>query len=135
MRKINEIILHCTATTKDPSAKTIDKWHKDQGWAGIGYHFLIRKDGTLEKGRDLEQVGAHCKNKNKYSIGIALNGLDVFYVEQFKTCAKLIAGLQKQFGELKISGHNQYSTKLCPVFNIEIIKGMINEIRVESPSS
>ena len=79
MRRIDEIIIHCTATKEgvDVDAKTIDKWHKQRGWKGIGYHYVIKLDGTVEKGRKDEEIGAHCTNHNAHSIGIVyVGGLD-----------------------------------------------------------
>ena len=62
MRKINKIILHCSATEADKpfTAADIRKWHKARGFADIGYHFIVDLDGTIEPGRPVEQVGAHC---------------------------------------------------------------------------
>jgi N-acetyl-anhydromuramyl-L-alanine amidase AmpD len=135
MRKISEIILHCTASKSDPSVAIVTKWHVDQGWDTIGYHFLIRVDGTIETGRQLERIGAHTKGHNTGTIGIALNGLDQFSKEQFESCAKLIVKLKKRFGNLKISGHNEYSSKKCPVFNIDIIKGLVYGMEKVSDTS
>ena len=79
MREITEIIIHCSATKEgmDFRAKDIDAWHKAKGWAGIGYHFVIDLDGTIEQGRPINQVGAHCYGHNKNSIGVCyIGGLD-----------------------------------------------------------
>ena len=82
-------VIHHTAS-HDVSAKTIDKWHKERGWDGIGYHYVIRKDGRVEKGRDLSKRGAHTKNRNRY-IGIALTGNGTFTDRQLSSLRKLIA--------------------------------------------
>ena len=65
MRKINKIILHCSATQegKNITADTIDKWHKKRGWRGIGYHYVIALDGTMEYGRMIDVPGAHVKGR------------------------------------------------------------------------
>lgn len=79
MRKIKEIILHCAATPegKEFYASDIDRWHKERGFLKIGYHYVIDLDGTIEKGRPEPEVGAHCTNHNKYSIGICtIGGMD-----------------------------------------------------------
>ena len=57
MRKINKIIVHCTATqeSKDVSLDEVRRWHLNRGWRDIGYHFLIQRDGTVEEGRPIEQ--------------------------------------------------------------------------------
>lgn len=75
MRQINEIIIHCAATPegRNFTVADIDKWHKQQGWRGIGYHFVIYIDGSVHKGRPVEDVGAHCLNHNAHSIGCVLH--------------------------------------------------------------
>ena len=75
-RKIDEIIIHCTDTPKgmDVGVAEIDDWHRQKGWQGCGYHFVVRLDGSVEVGRDLNRAGAHCKDHNPFSIGIAYVG-------------------------------------------------------------
>ena len=72
MRRITEIIVHCSATREGKyfTAEDIDRWHKAQGFACIGYHFVVRTDGRIEMGRGIERVGAHCKGHNGTSIGV-----------------------------------------------------------------
>ncbi|MFG6359724.1 MAG: N-acetylmuramoyl-L-alanine amidase, partial [Mailhella sp.] len=106
MREINKIIIHCSATkpTQDIGAAEIDMWHKKQGWDEIGYHFVIRRNGETEKGRDIEIAGAHCKGQNKNSIGICLaGGIDEngraennFTDKQFQSLRNLAAKLKKE---------------------------------------
>ena len=74
MRKINKIIVHCSATKEgqDISAATIDQWHKKRGWRGIGYHYVVSLNGNIEYGRGVEEVGAHVRLHNRHSIGILL---------------------------------------------------------------
>ena len=87
MRKINEIIIHCSDTQEgcDVTAKDIRRWHTTpkekggRGWRDIGYHYVIRLDGTIELGRPLEKAGAHCigrkgEDHNSHSIGICYIG-------------------------------------------------------------
>ncbi len=63
VRKINKIIIHCTATPegRDIDAETIDKWHINRGWSGIGYHYVVKLDGTIEEGRSVNKTGAHTR--------------------------------------------------------------------------
>ena len=77
MRKISLIIIHCSAVGPDrtSSAEDIDKWHKDRGFKCIGYHYVIRRDGSIEPGRPEWMIGAHCVNHNKYSIGVCAPAL------------------------------------------------------------
>ena len=79
MRKIDKIIIHCSATPKhkDFSAETIRDWHvKGNGWDDIGYHYVVRLDGSLEYGRPVQVPGAHCRGENKSSIGICDIGME-----------------------------------------------------------
>lgn len=76
MRTITLIIVHCSANRQGSTLRMmdIDRLHRSLGWNGCGYHFVIPTDGTIETGRPLEQVGAHCKNHNRYSIGVCYIG-------------------------------------------------------------
>lgn len=76
MRKITEIIIHCAATPegKDFTVQDIDRWHRQRGFKSIGYHFVIYRDGSIHKGRPLDQIGAHCTGHNANSIGICYIG-------------------------------------------------------------
>ena len=130
MRTINEIIIHCSATkpSQDIGADEIKKWHVEgNGWKDIGYHFVIRRDGTLEEGRPLKKMGAHCKGHNRRSIGICLvGGIDDdgaaelnFTLEQFSTLTTLIIKLKSEYEIQELSGHNEYSSKACPCFDVK----------------
>lgn len=128
MRELKEIILHCTATKEgqDYSAEQVRKWHLDRGFNDIGYHFLIRLDGTVEAGRPLETVGAHCKGHNANSIGIAyVGGLDkngrpkdTRTLPQKEAMRRLVDDLKQYFPRLEVHCHNEYSTKSCPCFSV-----------------
>ena len=71
-RKIDLIIIHCSATREgqDIGRDEIDKMHRQRGWREIGYHHVVRIDGTIEEGRDEDKIGAHTKGHNKHSIGV-----------------------------------------------------------------
>lgn len=137
MRKLNEIIVHCTATkpdwlankTTEQKVAEVRKWHmKDNGWKDIGYHYLIDRDGTVVAGRPLEQVGAHTQGHNTGTIGISLFGghgsaatdsFSAHFTEaQNKALRKLLWELMTKYGITKVSGHNQYAAKACPGFNV-----------------
>ncbi len=131
MRNINEIILHCSANGPNSTigAKEIRDYHVNvRKWKDIGYHYVIKRDGTLENGRPIEQVGAHCSYHNQNSIGICLVGgvardgktpEDNFTKAQFDTLAGLIASLRKKFPGATIHGHNEFANKACPVFSVK----------------
>ena len=76
MRKINEIIIHCSATTEGRhfTVEDVRRWHKDRGFADVGYHYLIYLDGSVHAGRPITQVGAHCLGHNAHSIGVCYIG-------------------------------------------------------------
>lgn len=136
MRKINLIIIHCTATLEgmDFKAKDIDKWHKQKGWKGIGYHYVIDLDGKIEKGRPEEEIGAHCVGKNKNSIGIVYVGglnakgqpCDTRTKEQKEALWELLRQLLVKYPKATIHGHNEFSNKQCPCFNVQKEYNIIN---------
>ncbi|MDL2268199.1 N-acetylmuramoyl-L-alanine amidase [Desulfovibrio sp. OttesenSCG-928-G15] len=133
MRTISEIIIHCSATppTLDIGAKEIRGWHtasppRGNGWADIGYHGVIRRNGILETGRMLDRAGAHCSGHNAHSVGICLvGGINAlgrpennFTPEQWGTLARTVQDLVRKFPKAKVFGHNEFSTKACPSFNV-----------------
>ena len=118
MRKINRIILHCTATPegKHFDVDTIRRWHvKDRGWKDIGYHYVIELDGQIQAGRPVELLGAHCLGQNKFSIGVCYVGgmnkamtkpKDTRTEEQKESLINLIADIRKKYPNVTIHGHN-----------------------------
>ena len=99
-------VIHHTAgskeTDRDLTVKEIDQYHKANGWDGIGYHFVIRKDGQICKGRPLNKPGAHAKGRNHY-VGIALTGYDTFTQAQRDSLKKLI----KRLGVKWVEPHHE----------------------------
>ena len=140
-RQVTDLIfVHCSATkpSMDIDVKEIDRWHRERGFLKVGYHFVIKRDGTKEIGRDLMEAGAHVKTYNHRSIGICLVGgvaetdinvwEDNFKPEQYATLYNLIVDLKEKFPEAKVLGHNEVSSKACPSFNVQewlIKKGLI----------
>ncbi len=98
------IVVHCAATkpAQDIGAKEIRKWHLDRKFKDIGYHFVIRRNGIIERGRDIDEVGAHVAGYNHCSIGICLVGglnersrpVDNFTEKQMETLSSLLDTLQ-----------------------------------------
>ena len=129
MRQINYIIIHCSATKagQDFRAKDIDRWHRERGWDGIGYHKVIDLDGTIEPGRSEAKPGAHCKGHNSDSIGICyIGGLDkngkpadTRTELQKAALAGLVADYKRRFPNAKVVGHRDIPNvhKACPCFN------------------
>lgn len=135
MRKITEIILHCSATQegKDFHAKDIDKWHRQRGFNEIGYNFVIDLDGTIEEGRNIEKIPAHCKGHNATSIGICYIGgcdknlkpKDTRTDAQKKAMKILVHQLMEKYNIPlnNVYGHYQFcSSKACPSVKIEQLR-------------
>ena len=127
MRKINFIILHCSATKEGVSVTVndIDRWHKERGFAKIGYHFVVYLDGSIHKGRPIEEIGAHCKGRNSDSIGICyVGGLDktgkpkdTRTPAQKEALWKLLRALKEKFPDAEIRSHKDFANKACPCFD------------------
>lgn len=136
MRTINLIVIHCSATKegKDFKASDIDKWHKQRGFKKIGYHYVIDLDGTVERGRQDSEIGAHVTGKNKNSIGICyIGGLDekgnpkdTRTKEQKEALWDLLRILLTKYPKAQIHGHNTFANKACPCFNVEKEYNIIN---------
>ena len=136
------IIIHCSATRagQDFTAADIDRWHRQRGFRSIGYHFVVRLDGTIEPGRDVALDGAHCTGWNHRSIGICyIGGLDVngrpadTRTEAQKNALRdLVAKLCKEYDIIELLGHRDTSPdlngngevepaeyiKACPCFDV-----------------
>jgi len=137
MRDINKIILHCSATREgqDISTETIRGWHvNERGWSDIGYHYVVLLDGTVDKARPVERQGAHVRGKNKGSIGVCyiggcdadMNPKDTRNEAQKKSLEELITYLMESYDDATLHGHNEFSSKACPSFNVqEVYKELI----------
>jgi N-acetylmuramoyl-L-alanine amidase len=136
MRKenVSKIIIHCSATREGDNsinAEVIDRWHKKRGWKGIGYHFLVLIDGTIETGRMVDKCGAHTKGLNCSSISICYVGgvesekdskgkypaKDTRTPEQKETLLELLHVLRKMYPDAKIHSHRDFAAKACPSFD------------------
>ena len=122
MREITEIIIHCSDTPegRDDNVNDIRRWHKARGWNDVGYHYVIRLDGTIEKGREDSVVGANCKGHNSYSIGICYIGgkdKDTRTTLQKAALVYLIATLRRLYPKSIVYGHRDFSSKPCPQFD------------------
>ena len=130
VRQITKIILHCTATPegRDVDAEEITRWHKNQGWRNIGYHYVVKLDGTIEEGRSVQMVGAHTKGHNVGSIGIVyVGGCDRFMSpkdtrtpEQDTALTNLLSALLEMYPIATLHGHNEFNKgKACPSFDVQ----------------
>lgn len=132
MRKISSIIIHCSYTmpSMDIGVAEITDWHvNDNLWSDIGYHYVIRRNGEIEAGRDESVVGAHAKGMNKNSLGVCLVGgrgedggnENNFTQDQFHALAGLLGDLCWQHDDPDILGHYDVpnSGKTCPNFDVQ----------------
>ena len=126
MRTITLIVIHCSAVRSDQtsSAAQIDTWHRKQGWKlGIGYHYVVRRDGEIEPGRPEYIVGAHCLNHNAHSIGACYEGglnirgqpADTRTEAQKAALRWLLRQLHRAYPKALIVGHHDLNPqKACP---------------------
>lgn len=132
MRKITKLVLHCSATPegKNFTVADIDKWHKQRGFRKIGYHYVIYIDGSVHKGRNDDEIGAHCTGHNSDSVGVCYIGgmdstnkfaKDTRTSAQKKALLKLVKELMNKYSidVNNIHCHNEFAKKSCPCFKIE----------------
>lgn len=132
MRRIDAIVLHYTATypDQDLGAADLDKMHRARGWSGIGYHYVIKRDGTVEKGRPDEKVGAHVSGHNAHTLGITCVGgieratgpnvgVDNRTDAQKAATIKLLHELLTRHPKARITGHRDMpgAATQCPGFD------------------
>lgn len=140
-RRIDAIVIHCTASKpdKDLNVEDVRKIHKKKGWSDIGYHYLIRLDGRIETGRDVDLIGAHVSGYNAHTIGVCYVGglddngrkVDTRTINQKESLINLLRMLRSAYPKAVIKGHRDYSPdkngngtvepaeyiKACPCFN------------------
>lgn len=136
-KKIDKVIFHCAATPDaDESDERwfnldideIDRWHKARGWKGVGYHFFIKRDGTIQAGRSIGDMGAHTKGEN-HNIGVCYAGSYIPTKSQVESMRELCDALRDSYG-LNVYDwycHNEFANKDCPGFDrdtlIHLLKG------------
>ena len=140
---IKYIVVHCSATkrTQDIGVVEINRWHRDRGWSGIGYQFVIRRDGTVETGRPINKVGAHAYGYNRISWGICMVGgldyqgdpVDNFTPPQYDALRAVVTTLKAFAPDAEVLGHRDLSPdingdgviekwewlKSCPCFDVK----------------
>jgi len=131
-KRMDKVILHCAATFDsmrpngkhwDIDAADVDRWHKKRGWRGIGYHFFIKRDGTLEAGRKVGTMGAHTRGQN-HNIGVCYSGTYKPTKAQLVTLVNLSEDIRAKYGisPMAWEPHNKYANKTCPGFDKEQIQ-------------
>jgi len=143
IKHVDFLVVHCSATpaARDIGAREIDQMHRQRGFRCIGYHYVIRRDGTVEKGRPDNEPGAHVEGFNSRSLGICLiggvkvdgkTGENNFTPEQFKALKHLLDSLKFAYPAATILGHRDLSPdknrdgkvspnewlKECPCFDV-----------------
>lgn len=131
MRRIDLIVIHCTASRPDQhlSLAMLDQMHKARGWKCCGYHYYITRDGQLHFGRPEEMVGAHARHYNAHSIGICYEGgldasghaADTRTPAQKATMLTLLQSLKLDYPNAEIMGHCELEGvhKACPCFDVQ----------------
>lgn len=135
-KPVETIFVHCSATRSDWMAGNsladkiaeIDRWHKGRGWSGVGYHWIIDRDGTVAPGRPETEVGAHTAGYNTGSIGVCLIGgfgssendaFDKnFTAAQDAALRRLVEEIKGRAEIKAIRGHNEVAAKACPGFQV-----------------
>lgn len=129
MRKITEIIIHCTATPsgRRVSVAEIDSWHRARGFRSIGYHFVVDLDGAVHAGRPLAEIGAHCLGHNAKNIGVAYVGglltdgsgtpADTRTEVQKAALRLLVDRLKADHPGTTVHSHRDFAAKACPCFD------------------
>jgi N-acetylmuramoyl-L-alanine amidase len=129
---ITHIVIHYSATYSDQDfrAADIDKMHRQRGFKKIGYHYVICRDGKVEKGRPDTEIGAHVGGQNTNKIGVCWIGglerksgantpVDNRTSEQIKAMINLLAELTKKYPKAQVVGHRDLAATHCPGFNIK----------------
>ena len=130
MRKIDTIVVHCTATPEGRAVSVADitRWHKEKGWATIGYHWVVGLNGEVWPGRPEAQIGAHAVGANQSSIGIvyaggldklAKNAKDTRTPAQKAALLRILKELKARYPGAKVIGHRDVpeTKKACPSFD------------------
>ncbi len=130
MQEVEGIVLHNSGVTVLQSVETIHNYHKNKGWAGIGYQYYVRKDGSVYRGRPENMAGAHCPSVNSTSIGICAEGNfneETMSEVQKQAIIELIKDIKSRYNIKWIKGHREILATSCPGTNfpIEEIKNAV----------
>ena len=145
-KETNYIIIHSTNTKPnvDLSARDIDEKHRKKGLLKIGYHCVVKRDGTIDLGRPFSEIGAHLQNYDPESIGVCIVGglnnrgivAPDYTKEQFKSLFFLLNTLKYVYTKAKIVGHRDVDSGECPSFNVsEWFIGQVFELKLNRGSN
>lgn len=135
-KSTNRIILH-HADASNCTVEDIDRWHKENGWSKIGYHFFINKKGEIYRGREEDKVGAHAEGSNSDSLGICFEGkygIEIMPEAQIKAGQELVEYLKKKYGITKVQKHSDVNSTSCPGENFKFNEIANGEI-IEKPAN
>jgi hypothetical protein len=121
------IVHHLEAEGSNWTVEQIHNMHKNEnGWAGIGYHYYIRLDGSIYKGRPDSAIGAHCQGCNTNTLGISFEGnydnRAEMPIEQYNSWCELKAYLCNKYGDMPVFGHKEKGSSECPGKNFPLDK-------------
>jgi len=130
MRQIGRIVVHHSASARDTLIATIDRWHRDRGFAGIGYHYVIEGNGKLRQGRDLSKLGAHARGFNATSVGICVTGDNTnpsqqWSEKQVAMLRRVVDALELLFPGAITMGHRDLKNTLCPGLEVKHVLGRL----------
>lgn len=134
MRAVNKVFIHCSASDNKnhDDISVIKQWHLERGFNDVGYHFFIKKDGEIQKGRPLEKTPAAQKGHNTGSIAVCLSGLDQFTQKQFDALRRLCERFDDEY-TVTFHGHREVSNKLCPNFEYKSVLRLDSDGRMIRP--
>ena len=115
-RATKKLILHHAAGS-GLDARAIHRLHRQNGWAGIGYHYYVQKDGSIHRGRPEDRVGTHAAGHNADSIGVCFEGnfeTEEMGPEQFAAGAELLSDIRDRYPGLTVCGHRDLNATACP---------------------
>ena len=136
-RKSTKKIIAHHADALSCTVEDIHRWHKDKGWSGIGYHFFIRKDGSVYRGRPMDAIGSHCLNQNSNSIGICLEGClsqEKPSTAQINSIKELIGYLKSIYGNIPVKGHKEFMATDCPGSLMDYMGKLNGVMQVSMPA-
>lgn len=121
-RPVSRVFVHCSASdhASHDDVEVMDRWHRQRGWSGVGYHYFIKKDGTVQEGRSLERNPAAQRGHNRATIAICLHGLkeSLFTKQQMKSLRHLCRQIKYSYkNKVTFHGHREVAAKDCPVFD------------------
>ena len=130
-KRTDWIVVHCSASVPDinTDVKVIDRWHRQRGFVMIGYHFVIKTDGTIQHGRPDDTIGAHVEGYNSFSLGICMVGgvdkanksVNNFSNDQWVSLGLLLREQKEKYPKAAIQGHRDFPNvhKDCPCFDVK----------------